>query len=84
MCLLTIMLMCLSMPLGITAISTSKLFSSLKTMCPSYPCKLRKIVGSFLGNFSFLSQLSCAAPLNLPVTWQWSFNLSVFNSCSHI
>ena len=41
------MLMHLSIPLGISEISTSKLFSSLKIMCPSYPCKLWKIIGSF-------------------------------------
>ena len=59
--------MCLSMPLGITAISTSKLFSFLKIMCPSYPCKLRKIIGSFQGILNFKLHLLCAAPLNLPV-----------------
>ena len=77
------MLLYLSMPLGITAISTSKLFSSLKIMCPSYPCKLWKIIGNFLGILSFKLRL-CAAPLNLPVTWQWSLTLSVFNSSLHI
>ena len=76
--------MCLSIPLGITAISASKLFSSLKIMCLSYPCKLWKIIGSFLGILNFKLHLLCAAPLNLPVTWQWSFTLSVFNSCLHI
>ena len=35
------------MPLGITAISTSKLFSSLKIMCPSYPCKYEKLLVVF-------------------------------------
>ena len=39
-CLLTIMLMYLLMPLGITVISTLKLFNSLKIVCPSYPSKL--------------------------------------------
>ena len=52
MCLITIMLMSLSMPLGIPATSTSKLFSSLKIMWPWYPCKLWKIVGSFLGTLT--------------------------------
>ena len=68
MCLLTIMLMYLSMPLGITAMSTSKLFSSLKIMCASYPFKLGTIIGSFLGILNFKLHLLCAAPLNLPVT----------------
>ena len=62
------------MPLGITSISTSKLFSSLKIMWPSYPCKLWKIIGNFLGILNFKLHLLCAAPLNLPVTWQWSFS----------
>ena len=61
------MLMYLSMPLGITATSTSKLFSSLKIMCPSYPCKLRKIIGNFLDILNFKLHLLCATPLNLPV-----------------
>ena len=51
--LLTIILMYLSMPLGITAISTSELFSSLKIMFTSYPCKLGKIIGNFLGILNF-------------------------------
>ena len=38
--LLTIMLVYLSMPLGITSISTLKLFNSFKIMCPSCICKL--------------------------------------------
>ena len=38
--LLTIMLMYFSIVLGITSIATSKLFSYLKIMCPSYPSKL--------------------------------------------
>ena len=54
MCLITVMLMYLSMPLGVTATSLSKLFSSLKNMWPSYPCKFWTIIGSFLGNFGFL------------------------------
>ena len=62
--------MYLSMPLGITAISTLKLFNSLKIMCPSYPCKLWKIIGSFFGSLKFMLHLLCAAPLNLPVTGQ--------------
>ena len=73
--------MYLPMPLGVTAISTSKLFSSLKIMCPLYPCKLWKIIGSFLGIPNFKLHLLCAAPLNLPVAWQWSLTLAVFNSC---
>ena len=32
--------MYLSIPLGITEISTLKLFNYLKIMCPSYACKL--------------------------------------------
>ena len=51
--LLTIILMYLSMPLGITAISTSELFSSLKIMFTSYPYKLGKIIGNFLGILNF-------------------------------
>ena len=54
--------------LGIMPISTSKLFSSLKIMCPSYACKLGKISGNFLGTLNFKLYLLCAAPLNLPVT----------------
>ena len=76
--------MYLSIPLGITEISTSKLFSSLKSMCPSYPCKLWKIIGNFLGILNFKLHLLCAAPLNLPVTCQWPLTLSVFNSALHI
>ena len=76
--------MYLSTPLGITEISTLKLFSSLKMMCLSYPCKLWKIIGSFLGILNFKLHLLCAAPLNLPVTWQWSLTLPVFNSSLHI
>ena len=60
--------MYLSIPLGITAISASKLFSSLKITCPSNPCKLSKIIGNFLGILYFKLHLLCAAPLNLPVT----------------
>ena len=73
-----------SMTLGITPISTSKLFSSLETMWPSYPYKLWKIIVSFLGSLKFMLHLLCAAPLILPVTWQWSLTLSMFNSCLHI
>ena len=58
----------LIIPLGITATSTSKLFSSLKIMRPSYPCKLSKKFGSFLGILNFKLYLLCAAPINLPVT----------------
>ena len=76
--------MYLSISLGITEISTLKLFSSLKSMWPSYPCKLWKIIGSFLGSYKFMLQLLCAAPLNLQITWQWSVTLSMFNSCLHM
>ena len=72
------------MPLVITSISTSKLFSSSKIMCPSYPCELWKMTGSFFESLKFMLHLLCAAPLNLPVTWQWSLTLSVFNSSFHI
>ena len=65
-------------------ISTLKLFNSLKIMCPSYPCKLWKIIGSFLGILNFKLHLLCTAPLNVPVTWQLSLTLSVFNSSLHI
>ena len=53
-------------------------------MWQSYPCKLWKIIGSFLESLKFMLHLLCAVPLNLPVTWQWSRTLSVFNSCLHI
>ena len=76
--------MYLSIPLGITEVSTSKLFSSLKIMCPSYSRKLWKIIGNFLGILNFKLHLLHAAPLNLPVTWQWSLALSVFNFSLHI
>ena len=62
------MLKYLSLPLGMTAISTSELFSSLSIICPSHPCKLQKIIGSFLGILNFTLHLLCAAPLNLPLT----------------
>ena len=39
---------------------------------------------NFLGILNFKLYLFCAAPLNLPVTWQWSLFLSVFNSCLDI
>ena len=71
-------------PLGITEISTLKLFSSLKIMWLSYPCKLWKYIGNFLGILDFKLHLLCAGPLNLPEAWQWSFALSVFNSSLHI
>ena len=67
-----------------TSTVTSKLFSSLKVICSSNPSKLRKIIGNFFGILNFRLQWSCAAPLNLPVTWQWSLTLSVFNSSLHI
>ena len=44
-CLLTVMLIYLSMPLGITSIVTLKLFDSLKIKWPSYHGKLWKIIG---------------------------------------
>ena len=72
--------MYLSIPFGITEISTSKLSSSFKIMCLSYPCKLWKIIGSFLGITNFKLHLLSAAPLNLPVTWHCSLTLSVFTS----
>ena len=63
MCLLILMFMYLPMPLGITAISKSKLFSTLKIMCPWYPSKLWKIIGSSFGSLKFMLHLLCAAPL---------------------
>ena len=53
--------MYLSIPLGITATFTSELFSSLKIMCPPYPCKLSKVIGSFLGILNFKLHFLCAA-----------------------
>ena len=53
-------------------------------MWPSYPCKLWKIIGSFFESLKFMMHLLCAAPLNLPVTWQGPLTLSMFNSCLHI
>ena len=73
-----------SIPLGITEISTSKLFSCLKIICPSNPCKLWKIIGKFLGILYSKLHLLCAAALNLPITCQWSLTLSVFNTSLHI
>ena len=81
--LLTIIVIYFSIALGITSIVTSKLFSSLKIKCPSYPCKLWKIFGSFLWSLKFKLRLLCETPLNLPVIWQWSLTLSVFNSSFH-
>ena len=65
--LLTIILIYFSIVLGITSIVTSKLFSSLKIMCPSYISKVWKIIGNFFGIFNFRLHWLCAAPLNLPV-----------------
>ena len=62
------MLIYLSIPLGITSISTLELFNSLKIICSSYPCKLWKIIGSFFGILKLILHLLWEAPLNLPVT----------------
>ena len=58
------MLVYLSLDLGITWISISlKLFNSLKIIWLSYPSKLWKIIGSFLGIFYFELNSLCAGPL---------------------
>ena len=77
--LLTIILVYFSIVLEITSIVRSKLFSSLKVMCPSYPSKLWKTIGNYLDIPNFKLRLLCAAPLNLPIIWQWSLTLPVFN-----
>ena len=58
------MLIYFSLDLGITWISISlKLFNSLKIIWLSYPSKLWKIIGSFLGIFYFEFHSLCAGPL---------------------
>ena len=85
MLFLTIMLIYLSSDLGINWISISlKLFSSLKIKCPSYPSKLWKIMGIFQVFLILNYNSLCAAPLNLPVIWQWSLTLSLIIFSLHI
>ena len=35
---------------------------------------MKNVTGTFLVNWKFILQFQWAAPLNLPVTWQWSLN----------
>ena len=62
--LLTIILIYLSFVSGITWITISlKLFSSLKYKCPSYPSKLWKTIGNFLGILDSELHFLWAAPV---------------------
>ena len=73
-----------SNPFGITSIFTSNLLSSLKIKWLSYPLKLWNITGTFLVNWKFMLQSQWAAPLNLPVTWQWSLTFYSLLSISFL
>ena len=74
-----------SVDLGITSMLIfSKLFSSLMMKWLSYPFELWKMIDTFFGIVNFELQFLCAAPLYLPVMWQWSLALCSFISFEHI
>ena len=58
-------------PIGITSIFTSNLLSLLKIKW-----RFNLLNCEILLELLFMLQLQWAAPLNLPVTWQWSLTFS--------